>query len=497
MRNKRMLVVVMVALLLLAVSACSPAGDTTKEAATTPSLTGHLDPKKPVTVTLWHYYVGENQQALETAVSDFNQTVGMENGVIVEPIGMGSIAELETNVTNSAMGVINAQPMPQIFSSYPDKALEIDALDQVVDLSGYFTEEEKAQYVTGFLSDGIFGEGRMLLVPVVKSTELLYLNATSWDEFASAEGLTLDALGTWESIYDAARQYYRWTAGSDSGWTGKAMLGFDSVANYIIIASKQMGVNVIDAAAGEAALNKSVLRRVFDPYVEGMGLGYFGAYGKFRSDDIKAGDLIAYVGSSSSAAYFPTWIEKNNTQAAIDFTPLSYPVFDGGEAYAIQQGAGMCVAKSTPAQQEGSVLFLKWFTDVAENIKFAMTTGYLPVKTAAYGSDAFSEALTNLRAGEEAQQNVAGVYEIALHQITESNTYAATPFDGSYDVRSILQSTLMDAAAMAMEAAEPLKAAGLSEEEILEQLDMDGRFDAWIETVQKRLEELEIPVSVQ
>lgn len=492
MPYKRMLLILMAALLLLT-SACSSGNNNAKDTAGTEKLIGNLNPKNPVTVTLWHYYVGENQQALETAVSDFNRTIGMEKGVIVEAVAIGSIAELETSVTNSAMGVINAQPMPQIFSSYPDKALEIAALGQVADMSPYFSEEEKGKFVSGFLSDGIFADGRMLLVPIVKSTELLYLNATNWNEFAAAEGLTLNDLGTWESIYDAARRYYRWTAGDDAGWTGKAMLGFDSVANFIIIGNKQLGVNVIDASAGEAVLNKAALRRIFDPYVKGMSLGYFGAVGKFRSDDIKAGELIAYIGSSSSAAYFPTWIEKDNTQDPIDFTPLACPVFDGGEAYAIQQGAGMCVAKSTPAQQEGAVLFLKWFTDVGENIKFAMTTGYLPVMTAAYSSEAFNEVLDGLRAGEMAQQNVAGVYEIALHQITELNTYAATPFDGSYDVRTVLQGTLMDAGLAAKADAAPLKDEGLSEAEILERLDMDARFAAWVETVEKQLQEKEIP----
>lgn len=482
-------------LLCLALSACST-GD---NKAGTPAADSHLNPQNPVTVSLWHYYVGENQQMLEASIADFNQTVGIEKGVIVEPVALGSIADLEEAITYSSQGVINARPMPQLFSSYPDKALEIDAAGQLVNLADYFTAEEQALFVPDFLQDGIFGEGRMLLTPIVKSTELMYVNATGWNEFAADQGLDASRLSTWESIYETAAAYHAYTAAPGDPWSGKAMMGFDSVANYIIIACKELGVDIIDATAGEAGqavLDKAKLKRLFDPYFKGISLGYFDAVGRFRSDDIKSGDLISYVGSSSGAAYFPTWIEKDNTQEPIEFLPLSYPTFAGGESYAVQQGAGMCVAKSTPAQEEGSVLFLKWFTSPDVNIRFAMTTGYLPVQTAAYTDPAFESVLEDLRQGDAAQQNVAGVYGISLHQILESNTYAAKPFPGSYSVRAIVQSALMDAAQAGKEAAAPLKEAGRGEADILEALDVNAQFEAWIDAIEKRLTEEGIEYTV-
>lgn len=448
----------------------------------------------PATVTLWHYYVGENQQALEAAVSTFNQTVGMEEGVIVDPLAMGSIAELEEQITNAAKGVINAPDMPQLFSSYPDKAMEIDALGQLVDLNEYFTEEERLLYVDDFLADGIFEGGRLLSVPIVKSTELLYVNATSWNEFAAAEGHSEADLASWESIYEMAKAYHAWTdaATPDIAGDGKALVGFDSVANYIIAGCKQLGVDVIDAAAGEAGaavLDETALRRVFELYYTGTAMGYFGAVGKFRSDDIKAGALAAYVGSSSSAAYFPTWIEQDNAQQPIEFLPLAYPVFAGGSAYAIQQGAGMCVAKSTPAQQAGAALFLKWFTGVQQNLGFAMTTGYLPVQTAAYEAPAFDDALRELRQGTDEQKIVAGVYEIALEQIIDASTYAAKPFAGSYTVRSVLQATLIEAGEAGRAAAGILREEGFPDEEILQKLDVNIRFAEWMAAIKAQLDE--------
>lgn len=204
---------------------------------------------------------------------------------------------------------------------------------------------------------------------------------------------------------------------------------------------------------------------------------------------------MSYVGSSSSAAYFPTWIEQDNTQAPIEFLPLAYPVFEGGESYAIQQGAGMCVAKSTPAQQEGAALFLKWFTTADQNVDFAMTTGYLPVQKDAYGSATYEEVLAGLREGDESQQNVAGVYDIALYQITESSTYAAKPFPGSYDVRSTLQATLMDLTKADLATADGLKQGGATEEDVLAGLDVDGRFESWLTTIKEEFDKLGIEYS--
>lgn len=454
-----------------------------------------LDPKNPVSITLWHYYVGDNKIALETAVDQFNKSVGSEKGVVVNAVAKGSISELEKAITDSAKGVINAEPMPELFSCYPDKALEIDQLGKLCDLNDYFSKDEQQLYVEEFLNDGRFDGERLLSIPIVKSTELLYVNQTAWNEFVAATGFDPQKLSTWEGVYEAARGFYQWTDAQtpETPWDGKSFMGIDSVANYVIVGDKQLGVEIIDGKNQKVVLNRNALRKIFDLYYDGMSLGYLNAVGKFRSDDIKAGDLIAYVGSSSGAAYFPTWIEKNNTQSPIDFLALSYPVFEGGSPYAIQQGAGMCVTKATPEQQEGSALFLKWFTAEGQNIPFAMTTGYLPVQSGAYENKEFKESLEAMRSGEPAEKNVAAVYDIALNQITQSNTYASLPFKGSYEVRSTLEKSLMAMAESGRQSAAALKEQGMTEDEILMTLDTNARFEEWLATIRGRLDTLAIP----
>lgn len=453
-----------------------------------------LNPKNPVSITLWHYYVGDNKIAMEKAVDVFNNTVGLEKGIVVNAVAKGNIIELEKAVTDSAKGVINSDPMPDLFSCYPDKALEIDALGKVCDLNDYFTEKEQALYVAEFLDDGRFDGQRLLTLPIVKSTEILYVNATAWNEFSTARGFDPEKFDTWEGLYEAAKVYYQWTDAmtQETSWDGKSLMGIDSVANYVIIGNKQLGVEIIDGDNQQVVLNRDVMRRIFEPYYSGMSLGYFNAVGKFRSDDIKAGELIAYVGSTSGAAYFPTWIEKDNTQTPIGFQAQSYPHFEGGSPYAIQQGAGMGVAKSTPERQEGAAEFLKWFTEKTQNIEFAMTTGYLPVQTAAFSDATFEKSLETLNAGDPPQKNIAAVYTIALDQIIDRDTFASLPFKGSYEVRSTLEKTLIAMGESGRQEATAIKAQGMTEAEILMALDIDEQFEEWLKRIKSRLDELGI-----
>lgn len=478
MKRKIILVGLVLSVLIL-VTACSTGAKTA------------LNPKNPVSITLWHYYVGDNKIAVETAVDTFNKSVGSEKGVVVNAVAKGSVSELEKAVTDAANGVINAEAMPDLFSCYPDKALEIDALGKLCNLNDYFSESEKSLYVEEFLNDGQFDGERLLILPIVKSTELLYVNETAWNQFASVNGIDANKLSSWEGVYAAAQAYYQWTDAQtpEIAGDGKSLMGVDSVANYVIIGNKQLGVEVIDGENQQVVLDRAAMEKIFDTYYGGISLGYFNAVGKFRSDGIKAGDLAAYVGSSSGAAYFPTWIEKDNTQQPIDFQALSYPVFDGGSPYAIQQGAGMSVANSTPEKQEGATVFLKWFTSEAENIDFAMTTGYLPVQSGAYENSEFKASLEDLRAGEAAEKNIAAVYDIALDQIRERDTYASLPFKGSYQVRSTLEKSLTAMGQSGRQNAVALKAQGLSDTEILAALDLNARFEEWLTAIRSQLDQ--------
>ena len=154
------------------------------------------------------------------------------------------------------------------------------------------------------------------------------INTTDWQPFANATGVTLDQLSTTEGIVDVARQYYEWTDVPDDG---KAFYGRDSMSNYFIIGMKQMGIDIFDVENGEVTLRpeKEQIRRLWDNYYVPYIYSWFASLGKFRSDDVKTGDILAYTGSSSSSMYFPDHVVLDDSSRPIGYAVLPTPVMEG------------------------------------------------------------------------------------------------------------------------------------------------------------------------
>ena len=141
-----------------------------------------FSPANPVNITIWTYYNGEQLEAFNALVDEFNSTVGKEQGIMVESSSHGSVTDLENNVLASAEGKVGAEAIPNIFSAYADTAYALDEMGQIADLSDYLSEEDRAAFIEDYLSEGDFsGSGSIKIFPVAKSAELLFLNETDWE----------------------------------------------------------------------------------------------------------------------------------------------------------------------------------------------------------------------------------------------------------------------------------------------------------------------------
>ncbi|MDE7007744.1 MAG: lipoprotein, partial [Lachnospiraceae bacterium] len=269
-----------------------------------------LDPDNPVSLTVWHYYNGSQQAAFDSLVEEFNEGAGRKMGIYVQGYSQGSVSDLETAVRDAIEEKVGADKMPDIFSSYADTAYEVEQAGALANLSDYLGKEELEKYVDSYIEEGrIAADGTLRIFPTAKSTEIMMINKTDWEPFAAETGASLDDLKTIEGVVKTAQVYYEWTDAQtpDVPGDGKAFYGRDALANYFIIGMQQLGVEIFQVDNGEVALNvpKEEIRRLWENYYVPMVKGYFGAYGSFRSDDVKTGDLLAYTGSTSSAMYFP------------------------------------------------------------------------------------------------------------------------------------------------------------------------------------------------
>ena len=441
-----------------------------------------LDPKNPVTLTVWHYYNGSQQSAFDELVKEFNDTEGREKGIYVEGFSQGSVSDLETAVRASINGDVGADSMPDIFSSYADTAYEIEQLGALANLSEYFDEKELEQYVDSYIEEGrIADDGTLRIFPVAKSTEIMMLNETDWETFAKDTGASLDDLATIEGVVSTAKAYYEWTDGltPDVPGDGRAFYGRDALANYFIIGMQQLGVEIFQVENGKMTLNvpKEELRRLWENYYVPMVKGYFGAYGSFRSDDVKTGELLAYTGSTTSAMYFPNQVEQDDNTYSIDYMILEAPVFEGGQRCAVQQGAGMVVSKSDKQREYAAVEFLKWFTQADKNLQFGCVSGYLPVLKEANSIEKLDQVIA------EKQLEVAPkTYDCLVSvfgEMEQISLYTNKSFQNGSAARKVLEYHLSDKAVQDREAVEKAVGEGQDLEEASAPFVSEEAFENW------------------
>lgn len=439
-----------------------------------------LDSSNPVSLTVWHYYNGTQQAAFDQLVEEFNATVGSEQGIYVEGYSHGSVSDLEEAVQSALQGEVGAEKLPDMFSSYADTAYAAQKAGRLTDIRQYFSQEELDGYVDSYIQEGCFNDdGALYLFPIAKATEILMINRTDWEVFAQETGSSLDELATTEGITQVSKRYYEWTDAKtpEIPDDGKAFYGRDSMSNYFIIGMKQMRTELFEVSQGAVTIqaDKEKIRRLWDNYYIPYIMGYYGGYGRFRSDDVKTGDILAYTGSASSAMYFPDRVECEGESYEIDHIVLPSPIMEGGEVYRVQQGAGMTVTKSDETREYASCIFLKWFTQKEQNLRFVCDSAYLPVR-----KDANTvEALDEIREETEVNQKVYDCLVSVLEQFDQTTYYATKSFDHGYQTRKVLDVYLSDQAVKDKAAIDQAVAQGKTRDEAAAPYRTEEAFEEW------------------
>lgn len=471
---------------LMTVSLLAGCGAKKEEAKTV-----ELDKNNPTVISVWHYYNGAQQEAFEKLVGEFNNSEGKEKGIYVETYAQGNVYDLEKTVLNSANKKAGASEMPNIFAAYADTAYQVNKLGLVADLNEYLTKSEINEYVDNYIEEGeLSKKGELKIFPVAKATEVLAVNQTDWDKFAKATGAKISDLSTIEGLTETAEKYYKWTdKATKEPNDGKAFYGRDAMANYFFVGAKQQGVDLLKIKDGKCTVDfdKKVVRKLWDNYYVPYIKGYFTSSGRYRSDDMKMGNLIAFTGSSSGATYYPKAVtvddEKNYK---IQVKSYEVPKFANGEDYAVQQGAGMVVTKSSDKEVFASVQFLKWFTESKRNFEFAASSSYLPVKKEANKEDAVEKAMKN-----EKNDDIRDTVKTAVNTVNNNKMYTPKAAKNGSQIRNILEYCLSDKASQDRTAVEKAVKGGMSYEEAVAKYNTDKNFDQWYEKTLKELKALE------
>lgn len=435
-----------------------------------------------IKITFWHYYHGVQQTALDNLITEYNETEGLEKGIIVEAVSYGGVDDLSNAVFSSANGAL-----PDLFNSYSDSAYTLALLGKLADLDNYFTSEELNRYIDDYISEGRFFGGALYGFPTAKATEVFMLNKTDWDKFEEEVNknpdfgnVSLDMLASWEGILSASEIYYEWTdSKTEAPNDGKALFGLDYAANFFYAGAAQLGYEFFDSSDGSIQFDKDILKKLWDTYYVPMVKGYFGAYGRFRSDDVKTGEILCFTGSTSSAAYFPLQVVHDGGDSYdIEAYVSVYPTFSGGKKAAALQGAGICVAKSDSAHEKAAAEFLKWFTEPERNLDFNIdAAGYFPVTDEAMSKleDVTEEMLSDDKVLTE-------VYRNSIKQIQEYRLYSAPATEASAGLRADFDALKTRALEEKAKLAE-ISGGAEAYEAALDAATGTGAFEEWVKTI--------------
>lgn len=442
-----------------------------------------LDIKNPVKITIWHYYNGVQQISFENMVSEFNDTIGAEKGIIVEAYTKSTISDLAQSVLDSINNEVGAEKTPDIFAAYSETAYIVDNLGMAADMNKYITSDEKSEYIDNYIKEGEFsGKDRLIIFPTGKSTEVMLINDTDWKKFADETGASYDDLATWEGVAETAEKYYDYTDAltPDIEYDGKALFGRDSIANYMLIGAKQLGHEFFNTKDGEFSFSsdKDTVRKLWENYYVPYVKGYYLAKGRYRSDDVKTGYIIAAAGSTTGASYFPAEVTINDDYTyPVDTAVLPVPKFEGSDMYIVQQGAGMVVTKSDEVHEYASSVFLKWFTEAERNIEFSVNSGYLPVKKEANSIEKIKSVTDEKQI--EVKPVLMKVLETAVDEVNNAELYVYAPFDNAEKARNFLGDYMQNTADEAYNSICECMEAGEEREALIAEYTDDAAFEKW------------------
>lgn len=389
----------------------------------------------PVTLTIWHVYGSQTESPLNELIDEFNQTAGKEAGIVVSVGSVTNSSEIDEALAASAHGEPGAAPMPDLFTAYPRVAQEIGP-ERLLDWDDYLSEEERGAYVDAFLTEGII-DGRLLALPVAKSTELLFLNRTLFDRFAADTGATEEDLLDFEALFALCSRYYDWSGGME-------MFQINDFYHYFLTNITGLGGQFIRDRKPDCS--SAEFEQVYLPMARAAIHGGLCTGEGYASDRWKTAEVISNIGSTAGMLYLRDYVTyEDNTTEDIETKVYPYPTFSGASPVAMQRGTGLFAVKSQDERKnKAAAIFAKWITEKQHNLDFVCASGYLPVT-----DDASSTLFSDLSAVDnEKYQMLYG----AVDQMYGSYSFCPLPlYNDSGSIQEQFEATVKEVLSAAHE----------------------------------------------
>ena len=378
-----------------------------------------------VTIKFYHSMGAQLQAILNDAIAEFNK---IYPNITIEHESYGDYNGVRDQIKTE----ISVGNQPNLAYCYPDHvalynvAGVVQTLDVFIeDATVGFTQAQIDDFIQGYYNEGkAFGDGKMYTLPLSKSTEVLYYNAT----FFAEHNLTVPT--TWDEMEEVCKKIKEIDPSS-------IPLGYDSESNWFISMCEQYG-SPYTSATGENFLfnnqtNIDFITKFRTWYqnkwvtTEELYGGYTSALftGETSTGTAETTRCYMCIGSTGGATYQ----QPNQTNGVFEFEVgiTSIPQVNPAAPKVISQGPSLCIfKKSNPQEVLATWLFAKFLTtDVEFQARVSMNNGYAPVIKSVQENPEYAKFLA-----DASTKNIqAYAIKVALEQ--EAAYYASPAFNGS------------------------------------------------------------------
>lgn len=333
--------------------------------------------KDPITLTMWHVYGEQASSPMDKLVDEFNDTVGREEGIIINVTANSNAAEIGGELLDSQAKKSGSKKMPDLFFCHSGDADALGA-ENLVDWEEYFSKKDLETYQKDFLEDGRVGD-KLLVFPFSKSTHMLFINGSMFARFSKETGLTYDDLKTWDGFFEVAEKFYNWS-------NGKAFCAMDYILREIELAALSEEPNLsLHNDKGWYDKDNLSFKKQFGKFMKSLLEGHIIVSDLYANTQMMTGETPGGISSSAAILYYnDTVTYPDNTSEDMDLKVLPLPVNKNENKFDTLAGTGLCAYKTSEDKAKAAVIFAKWITESERNLDFVTKAGYIPVRSEAF-----------------------------------------------------------------------------------------------------------------
>jgi multiple sugar transport system substrate-binding protein len=326
----------------------------------------------------WHNHTKAREEGLKEMIAEFNANNEWKIEVTAEYAG--SYSEIYDKMV-TGIGANDPTLLPNLTVGYANSFAKYELSEALVDMDEFvdsakwgLTPEAKADFFPGMFEADVspqFGDGHFRMgFPPNRSMEVLYYNADWLTEMGFA-----GPPKTWAEFKDQACKATDATAGT----TGYE-ISTDASRFAALVFSRHGNYVLADGSAFDFTNDtvKEAMRFMKELYDEGCIRLIAEDYGD--QTDFGNYKTLFTIGSSSGLPYYDS-AAKAGEKGEFQWSVAPLPYMDGGtEPVQNVYGGSVAVPKTTPEQELGAWLFVKWLTEPEQLARWVKISQYFPVR---------------------------------------------------------------------------------------------------------------------